>query len=85
MAGGDYYGPSGLGEFTGSPVRVQSSARSHDAAVQLDSPAHIHLEHADITPVAVSPSHLHEARIGPRQIYLRDVSPRFDKPDSPIQ
>jgi NAD(P)-dependent dehydrogenase (short-subunit alcohol dehydrogenase family) len=30
--GGDYYGPSGFGEMTGSPVRVRSSARSHDAA-----------------------------------------------------
>jgi len=31
-AGGDYYGPSGLGEFAGPPVRVRSSGRSHDAA-----------------------------------------------------
>jgi len=30
--GGDYYGPSGFGEFSGPPVRVRSSARSHDAA-----------------------------------------------------
>ena len=32
--GGEYYGPSGRREFTGSPVRVESSARSHDAAAQ---------------------------------------------------
>jgi NAD(P)-dependent dehydrogenase (short-subunit alcohol dehydrogenase family) len=31
-AGGDYYGPSGFGEFAGPPVRVRSSGRSHDAA-----------------------------------------------------
>ncbi len=30
--GGDYYGPSGFGEFAGPPVRVKSSARSHDAS-----------------------------------------------------
>ena len=30
--GGDYYGPSGFGEFSGPPVRVKSSARSHDAS-----------------------------------------------------
>jgi NAD(P)-dependent dehydrogenase (short-subunit alcohol dehydrogenase family) len=30
--GGDYYGPSGFGEMTGSPVRVRSSSRSHDDA-----------------------------------------------------
>jgi NAD(P)-dependent dehydrogenase (short-subunit alcohol dehydrogenase family) len=33
-AGGDYYGPSGLGELTGAPRRVRSSARSHDAETQ---------------------------------------------------
>ena len=33
-AGGDYYGPSGLGEFAGPPVRVRSSSRSRDAAAQ---------------------------------------------------
>ncbi|HEY2551948.1 MAG TPA: SDR family NAD(P)-dependent oxidoreductase [Streptosporangiaceae bacterium] len=32
--GGDYYGPDGLMQFTGYPVRVRSSTRSHDAAVQ---------------------------------------------------
>jgi hypothetical protein len=32
--GGDYYGPGGQGEFTGSPVRVSSSPRSHDEAAQ---------------------------------------------------
>lgn len=32
--GGDYYGPRGLGEFTGFPVRVASSARSHDEEAQ---------------------------------------------------
>ena len=32
-AGGDYYGPSGLGEFSGPPVRVRSSARSRDTWV----------------------------------------------------
>jgi NAD(P)-dependent dehydrogenase (short-subunit alcohol dehydrogenase family) len=31
-SGGDYYGPSGWQQFTGHPVRVESSARSHDAA-----------------------------------------------------
>ena len=30
-ASGDYYGPSGLLELTGPPVKVRSSARSHDA------------------------------------------------------
>jgi NAD(P)-dependent dehydrogenase (short-subunit alcohol dehydrogenase family) len=33
-SGGDYYGPRGPMEFTGTPVRVKSSARSRDAAVQ---------------------------------------------------
>jgi NAD(P)-dependent dehydrogenase (short-subunit alcohol dehydrogenase family) len=33
-SGGDYYGPAGLGEFTGHPARVKSSARSHDAGTQ---------------------------------------------------
>jgi hypothetical protein len=28
--GGEYYGPSGRGQFTGDPVRVPSSTRSHD-------------------------------------------------------
>jgi NAD(P)-dependent dehydrogenase (short-subunit alcohol dehydrogenase family) len=32
--GGEYYGPPGPTEFTGSPVRVGSSSRSHDTAVQ---------------------------------------------------
>ncbi len=32
--GGDYYGPPGRAQFTGYPVRVESTARSHDAAVQ---------------------------------------------------
>jgi hypothetical protein len=32
--GGGYYGPDGLFEFTGDPTRVESSARSHDAAAQ---------------------------------------------------
>jgi NAD(P)-dependent dehydrogenase (short-subunit alcohol dehydrogenase family) len=31
-AGGDYYGPAGLGEMTGPPKRVGSSARSRDEA-----------------------------------------------------
>jgi len=31
-SGGDYYGPSGPMEFTGHPVRVESSAASHDEA-----------------------------------------------------
>jgi NAD(P)-dependent dehydrogenase (short-subunit alcohol dehydrogenase family) len=30
--GGEYYGPPGRLQFTGHPVRVTSSARSHDAA-----------------------------------------------------
>jgi NAD(P)-dependent dehydrogenase (short-subunit alcohol dehydrogenase family) len=33
-AGGDYYGPAGMGEFIGPPKLVKSSARSHDAEVQ---------------------------------------------------
>jgi NAD(P)-dependent dehydrogenase (short-subunit alcohol dehydrogenase family) len=33
-AGGDYYGPAGLGELTGPPKLVSSSRRSHDADVQ---------------------------------------------------
>jgi NAD(P)-dependent dehydrogenase (short-subunit alcohol dehydrogenase family) len=32
--GGTYYGPSGFMEFTGSPVRVRSSTRSHNADIQ---------------------------------------------------
>jgi NAD(P)-dependent dehydrogenase (short-subunit alcohol dehydrogenase family) len=32
--GGDYYGPPGRAQFTGYPARVQSTARSHDAAAQ---------------------------------------------------
>jgi NAD(P)-dependent dehydrogenase (short-subunit alcohol dehydrogenase family) len=32
--GGEYYGPGGWGEWTGSPVRVESSAASHDVEVQ---------------------------------------------------
>jgi NAD(P)-dependent dehydrogenase (short-subunit alcohol dehydrogenase family) len=32
--GGEYYGPSGLGEMRGYPVVVKSSAASHDQAVQ---------------------------------------------------
>ena len=34
VAGGDYYGPAGLGEFTGPPRLVRSSARSRDEAAQ---------------------------------------------------
>jgi hypothetical protein len=30
--GGDYYGPPGRAQFTGHPVRVDSSAGSHDTA-----------------------------------------------------
>jgi NAD(P)-dependent dehydrogenase (short-subunit alcohol dehydrogenase family) len=33
-SGGDYYGPAGLREFTGHPIRVESSARSHDVDLQ---------------------------------------------------
>jgi hypothetical protein len=33
-SGGDYYGPDGRHEFTGYPVRVRSSRRSHDVAAQ---------------------------------------------------
>src|SRR4029077_13185692 len=33
-AGGEYYGPSGLGQAKGYPVRVSSNARSRDQAVQ---------------------------------------------------
>jgi NAD(P)-dependent dehydrogenase (short-subunit alcohol dehydrogenase family) len=32
VAGGDYYGPAGLGEFAGPPKLVRSSSRSHDEA-----------------------------------------------------
>ncbi len=32
--GGDYYGPPGRLQYTGYPQRVESSARSHDAAAQ---------------------------------------------------
>jgi NAD(P)-dependent dehydrogenase (short-subunit alcohol dehydrogenase family) len=32
--GGEFYGPSGWWQFTGSPVTVSSSARSHDPGVQ---------------------------------------------------
>jgi NAD(P)-dependent dehydrogenase (short-subunit alcohol dehydrogenase family) len=32
--GGDYYGPAGPFQFTGYATRVESSARSHDAAAQ---------------------------------------------------
>jgi NAD(P)-dependent dehydrogenase (short-subunit alcohol dehydrogenase family) len=32
--GGEYYGPGGYHEFTGYPVRVRSSERSHDVAAQ---------------------------------------------------
>ena len=31
--GGDYFGPPGRSQFTGYPVRVESSARSHDPEV----------------------------------------------------
>jgi NAD(P)-dependent dehydrogenase (short-subunit alcohol dehydrogenase family) len=34
VRGGQYYGPSGLGEARGHPVLVNSSPDSHDAAVQ---------------------------------------------------
>jgi NAD(P)-dependent dehydrogenase (short-subunit alcohol dehydrogenase family) len=34
VAGGDYYGPGGFGEFTGYPQKVRSSARSHDDDAQ---------------------------------------------------
>lgn len=34
VQGGEYYGPGGLFEMHGYPKRVQSNARSHDAAVQ---------------------------------------------------
>jgi hypothetical protein len=33
-AGGEYYGPGGFAELWGHPVRVASSARSHDADLQ---------------------------------------------------
>ena len=32
--GGEYYGPDGFGEARGHPVRVESSARSHDTGLQ---------------------------------------------------
>ena len=32
--GGEYYGPGGWREFTGHPIRVASSAASHDVAAQ---------------------------------------------------
>jgi NAD(P)-dependent dehydrogenase (short-subunit alcohol dehydrogenase family) len=35
VRGGDYYGPDGWNEFTGHPVRVESTAESHNRAAQL--------------------------------------------------
>jgi hypothetical protein len=32
--GGEYYGPDGFAQLRGHPVRVESSARSHDADLQ---------------------------------------------------
>ncbi|MFE3828222.1 oxidoreductase [Streptomyces sp. NPDC059092] len=32
--GGEYYGPPGRAQFTGHPVRIESSARSYDTAAQ---------------------------------------------------
>jgi NAD(P)-dependent dehydrogenase (short-subunit alcohol dehydrogenase family) len=32
--GGDYYGPTGFGEYTGRPGRVDSNASSHDRSAQ---------------------------------------------------
>jgi protochlorophyllide reductase len=32
--GGEFYGPGGFHEYTGSPVRVESTAASHDPAAQ---------------------------------------------------
>jgi NAD(P)-dependent dehydrogenase (short-subunit alcohol dehydrogenase family) len=32
--GGDYYGPSGVFEYTGYPIRVEASPGSHDASAQ---------------------------------------------------
>lgn len=34
VRGGEYYGPRGLLQLTGHPVRVASSSRSHDASAQ---------------------------------------------------
>ncbi|WP_037258095.1 SDR family NAD(P)-dependent oxidoreductase [Kibdelosporangium aridum] len=34
VLGGQYYGPSGLGETRGAPVLVKSSAQSHDVEIQ---------------------------------------------------
>ena len=34
VSGGEYYGPGGLGQMKGYPVRVSSNARSHDEAAQ---------------------------------------------------
>lgn len=34
VRGGEYYGPDGFREYTGSPVRVESVGQSHDAAAQ---------------------------------------------------
>lgn len=33
VAGGDYFGPSGLGEFSGPAVKVSSNRKSHDKAL----------------------------------------------------
>ena len=33
-AGGEYYGPGGLGQAKGYPVRVSSNAKSRDHAAQ---------------------------------------------------
>lgn len=34
--GGEYFGPAGFGEWTGAPVRVKSTRRSHDRQKALD-------------------------------------------------
>jgi hypothetical protein len=34
VRGGEYYGPDGFREGRGHPVRVESSKKSHDAALQ---------------------------------------------------
>lgn len=48
VRGGDYFGPSGVGEMWGSPSKVRSSARSHD----LEAAARLWKVSQDLTGVS---------------------------------
>jgi NAD(P)-dependent dehydrogenase (short-subunit alcohol dehydrogenase family) len=50
-AGGQYYGPSGIGELRGAPVPVRASPRAHDAALA----AQLWTESERLTGVAYGP------------------------------